>query len=411
VTQPGPDPAARDDRSGLPLAGMRVLDLATFLAAPFCGTLLADFGAEVVKVEDPGEGDSLRTLGQRQDDESLWWLQEGRNKLAITCNLREPRGQELIREIAAECDIVLENFRPGTMEKWGLGYEALAAANPKLVMVRVSAFGQSGPYSEKPGFGRIAQAFSGITYLSGFPDRPPVVPGSAAVADYTAGLFAAFGALVAVRAAEETGTGQVVDVSLFESTFRFLDTLAIDFAQVGVVRERNGVSAPHAAPHSHYETADGGWIAIACTNDRMFARLATAMGRPDLSEDPRFATGPGRVAAREELDEIVIAFCRSLPRDELFERLEHHQVPCGPIHSIADIFADPQYAARETIVTVDDAETGPLTMPGVQPRLSATPGRIRHAGPSVGRDNAAVYGRLLGLDEAALAAYRADGVV
>lgn len=399
------------DRDDAPLRGMRVLDLATFLAAPFCGTLLGDFCAEVVKVEDPQRGDSLRTLGQRWKDESLWWLQEARNKLMITCNMRDERGQDLIRKLSSEADIVLENFRPGTMERWNLGYEELAADNPKLVMVRVSAFGQNGPLRERPGFGRIAQAFGGMTYLAGFPDRAPVVPGSAAVADYTAGLFAAFGAMVAARAAEHTGRGQVVDVSLFESVFRMLDTLAVDFAQAGIVRERAGVSAPHAAPHSHYESGDGHWIAIACTNDRMFGRLAAALGRPELADDPRFATGPDRVAAREELDEYVGAFCRSLPRDELLARLEDTEVPCGPIYSIADAFADEQYAARETIVTVEDPEIGELTMTGVQPRLARTPGVIRHAGRALGRDNAEVYGRLLGIDAEQLASYQAAGVV
>jgi crotonobetainyl-CoA:carnitine CoA-transferase CaiB-like acyl-CoA transferase len=395
----------------LPLAGMRVIDLATFLAAPFCGTLLADFGAEVVKIEDPERGDSLRTLGQRWQGESTWWLQEGRNKEMITCNLRDERGQELVRRLCADADIVLENFRPGTMERWNLDYERLAEQNPKLVMVRVSAFGQTGPLRERPGFGRIAQAFGGITYLAGFPDRPPVVPGSAAVADYTAGLFAAFGAMVAARGAEQSGRGQVVDVSLFESVFRMLDTLAIDYAQVDVVRERAGVTAPHAAPHSHYQCQDGSWIAIACTNDRMFGRLAAAMGRPDLAEDPRFASGPERVAEREELDGYVSGFCTSLPREELLRRLEDAEVPCGPIYSIADAAADPQYEARETIVTYQDPDLGELTMTGVQPRLSETPGTIRHAGRPLGRDNDEVYGRLLGLDAEELASYRQAGVI
>jgi crotonobetainyl-CoA:carnitine CoA-transferase CaiB-like acyl-CoA transferase len=405
------EPSGNPEGSPLPLEGMRVVDLATFLAAPFCGTLLADFGAEVVKIEDPERGDSLRTLGQRWKGESTWWLQEGRNKEMITCNLRDERGQELARRLCADADVVLENFRPGTMERWNLGYERLAADNPKLVMVSVSAFGQTGPLRERPGFGRIAQAFGGITYLSGFPDRPPVVPGSAAVADYTAGLFAAFGAMVALRGAEQTGRGQVVDVSLFESVFRMLDTLAIDYAQADVVRERAGVTAPHAAPHSHYECADGAWIAIACTNDRMFSRLAGAIGRPELAEDPRFATGPDRVERREELDGYVSEFCRLLPREELLPRLEDAEVPCGAIYSIADAFADEQYAARETIVSYEDPELGELTMSGVQPRLSETPGRIRHAGRALGRDNEEVYGRLLGLDAATLEQYREAGVI
>jgi crotonobetainyl-CoA:carnitine CoA-transferase CaiB-like acyl-CoA transferase len=393
------------------LEGLRVIDLATFLAAPFCGTLLADFGAEVVKIEDPERGDSLRALGQRWKGEGTWWLQEGRNKETITCNLRDERGQELVRRLCADADIVLENFRPGTMERWHLGYEELSAANPKLVMVRVSAFGQDGPLREQPGFGRIAQAFGGITYLSGFPDRPPVVPGSAAVADYTAGLFAAFGAMVAYRSAQETGSGQVVDVSLFESVFRMLDTLAIDFAQAGIVRERAGVSAPHAAPHSHYDCGDGAWIAIACTNNRMFERLAGAIDQPGLAADPRFATGPDRVAHRDELDAHVSDFCRSMPREEVLARLEEHEVPSAPIYSIADAFADAQYKAREAIVTYGDPELGELTMTGVQPRLSDTPGRIRHAGRPLGADNDEVYGRLLGLDAQTISDYREAGVI
>ncbi len=396
---------------GGPLGGLRVIDVATFIAAPFCATLLAEFGAEVVKVEDPGNGDSLRKIGEQYRGEGLWWLQESRNKLGVTCNLRDPRGQDLLVRLAADADVLVENFRPGTMEAWGLGYDRLAAVNPGLIMVRVSAYGRTGPNAPKAGFGRVAQAFGGLTYLAGFPDRPPIIPGSATLADYVAGLFAAFATLVAKEHRDRTGEGQEIDVSLFESIFRLLDTVAIAHETLGLVRERTGSDVPHAAPHSHYPTADGKWIAIACTNDKMFGRLAVAMARPELADDPRFRTVADRVGRREEIDALVIEFTSGLALDELMVVLDRHEVPAGPIYSIREIFEDPHYLARETLLAMTDERVGQVRVPNVVPRLSRSPGEIRHLGPDLGRDNDLVYGEWLGLGEAELAGLRADGVI
>jgi crotonobetainyl-CoA:carnitine CoA-transferase CaiB-like acyl-CoA transferase len=393
------------------LAGLRVLDLATFIAAPFCAGLLAEFGAEVVKVEDPSAGDSLRRLGETYRGEPLWWLQESRNKLAITCNLRTERGQELIRRIAATADVVVENFRPGTLERWNLGYDRLAAENPALILVRVSAYGQTGPSASKAGFGRVAQAFGGLTYLTGFPDRPPALPGSATLADYAAGLFAAFATLVAKQHCDRTGQGQVIDVSLFESIFRLLDTLAIAHDTLGIVRERSGFEAPHAAPHSHYPTGDGKWVAIACTNDKIFARLCAAMERPELATDPRFLTVSSRVEHRDAIDEIVIEFTGSRIAGDLVEHLDRFEVPVSPIYSIADAVADPHYLAREALVEVDDDRVGTVRLPNVVPRLSRSPGSIRYLGRGLGADNELVYRDWLGLGFEELAGLRAEGVI
>ena len=270
--------------SSKPLADLKVLDLGTFVAAPFCATMLAEFGAEVIKIEAPGTGDSLRTLGVEHEGVSLFWLQESRNKHAVTCNLREPEGQEVIRDFVRNgYNVIVENFRPGTLERWGLGYEDLSAIDPSLIMGRISGYGQDGPNRDLPGFGRIAHAFSGLTYLCGFPELPPANPGSATIADYLSGLFVAFGVLVADRARKTSGRGQVIDLALYESIFRILDSLAITYSVTGQVRERVGTATALAAPHNHYPTKDGRWVAIACTNDRIFKRLAQLMDQPELT--------------------------------------------------------------------------------------------------------------------------------
>src|SRR5262245_47309450 len=267
-----------------------------------CATLLGDFGAEVIKVEQPGLGDDLRRLGRQAAGVSLWWLSDARNKKSITCNLREPAGQALIRRLCRGVDVVAENFRPGTLERWGLGYEALRAENPGLVMVRISAFGQTGPYRERPGFGRIAAAMGGISYLSGYPDRPPVTPGTPTIPDYLAGALAAFGTLAALEARRRTGEGQVVDLGLYEPMLRMLDELIPVHGATGYVRERIGSGTEYVVPHNHYRARDGRWLAIACTNDRMFERLASAMGRPELARE--FSTMTVRLARRGELDAL-----------------------------------------------------------------------------------------------------------
>ena len=393
------------------LSGLTVLDLATFVAAPFCSTLLGEFGAEVIKVEQPGVGDDLRRLGRTAAPGlSYWWLAESRNKKSVTCNLRAPEGQALIKRLAAGADVVTENFRPGTLERWNLGYESLRAANQGLVLVRISGFGQSGPYADRPGFGRIAAAMSGITYLGGFPDRPPVTPGTPTIPDYLAGLMGAFGALVALEHRHRTGQGQVVDVGLYEPILRMLDEMIPVYAATGHVRERIGSGTEYVVPHNHYATRDGSWIAIACTNDRMFERLLRAMERPDLL--PRYHTMPERLRLRDELDALVAAWVGGSTAREVRRRLDAAEVPNSLVCSVRDLFEDPHVKARENIVTVQSPLGGLLSMVGIVPKLSLTPGAIDFAGPpEVGQHNEEIYCGRLGLSQEELAALRARGVI
>ena len=383
--------------SSTPLRNLKVLDLGTFIAAPFCATMLAEFGAEVIKIEVPGKGDSLRTLGAERDGVPLFWLQELRNKHAMTCNLRERAGQEIVRDFVRNgYNVVVENFRPGTLESWGLGYKDLSAIDPSLIMGRISGYGQDGPNRDLPGFGRIAQAFGGLTYLCGFPDRPPANPGSATIADYLSGLFVAFGVLVADHERAATGKGQVIDVALYESIFRILDSLAITYSVTGLVRERLGTATALAAPHNHYPTRDGRWIAIACTNDRIFKRLAELMGRPGLTSDSRFANERARVGNREAIDAIVEQWTRTMDSAPLNAALREAEIPSSPIYSIGDIFADPQYELRGDLVCVTHPRLGEIRMPAVTPRLSATPGKIAWLGRDLGEDTDKLLSQALG---------------
>lgn len=395
-----------------PLSDIRVLDVATFVAAPFCGTIMSDFGAEVIKVEQPGSGDSLRRFGtQTECGDTLVWLSEARNRKSVTLDLRRAEGAELFRDMVKHSDVVLENFRPGTMEKWGLGYEALAEINPKLVMLRVSAYGQTGPMREKPGFARIAHAFSGLAYLSGEPGRPPVVPGSTSLADYMTGLFGAVGVMVALRHAEQTGCGQVIDIGLYESIFRVLDELAPSYGRSGFKRERMGADTVNIVPHSHYETADGAWVALACSNDRMWERLSEAMVRPELAKDERYATLVARNDRRAEVNAMVAQWVASLPVADVLSRCEAADAPCSKLLDIADIFEDPQYAARGNLLKVNDDRVGELVVPGPLPHMSRTPPRFNHTGPALGTSTAAVLHDLLGLTPDRIAALAASGVV
>ena len=394
------------------LDGLTVLDCATFVAAPFCCTLLGEFGATVIKVEQPGLGDDLRRLGRRAaSGQPDWWLVESRNKKSITCNLRAAEGQALLKRLAASADVLAENFRPGTMERWGLGWEDLRAVNPGLVMVRISAFGQTGPARERPGFGRIAAAVSGASYLSGYPDRPPVSPGTPTIPDYLAGAFGALGALIALRHRESTGEGQVVDIGLYEPMLRMLDELIPVYGATGYVRERIGSATEYVVPHNHYPTRDRGWIAIACTNDRMFERLAVkAMGQPPLVSE--FPTMAARLARRDEVDAAVARWVAALDATEALARLDAAEVPCSRVASVRDIFDDAQVRARGNILERPSPLGGLLQMVGVVPRLSVTPGEVRHAGPlEIGADNEEIYCGRLGLSRDELAALRAKNVV
>ncbi|MGE3267339.1 MAG: CaiB/BaiF CoA transferase family protein [Chloroflexota bacterium] len=391
------------------LNGLRVLDLATFIAGPFCGGLLAEYGADVIKVEQPGVGDSLRELGQKAKGRGLFWALEARGRRSITLNLREARGQQLALQLIAQSDIVIENFRPGTLERWNLGFEQMQAVNPGVILVRVSAYGQTGPYASRPGFGRIAQAFGGLTYLAGYPDRPPVNPGSATLADYAAGLFSTTAALAALDHRRRTGEGQQIDISLYESIFRLCDVLALEYDALGQVRERKGSNA-HAAPHNHYPTGDDKWIAIACTNDRLYRRLNGVMGEAGFGDDPSLATMGQRAARRDELDERVSAWTQQHTLAELRDLLDAAEVPNAPISSIADIVAEPHIQARGTLTTIDDPEIGPVLMPAPVPRFSATPARVPRPAPLLGEHNAEVY-ESLGLSADNLADLKAAGII
>ena len=397
----------------LPLAGIRVLDAATFVAAPFAATIMAEFGAEVIKIENPSGGDPWRHYGTptEQDGDTLAWLSEARNKTSVPLDLRVSEGQDVFRRLAAQADVLCENFRPGTLEGWGLGPEALQELNPGLITLRVSGFGQTGPYAQRPGFARIAQAFGGLTHLAGMPDGPPVTPGSTSLADYATGLYGAIGVLLALRSRDRTGRGQVVDIALYESIFRLLDELVPAYGATGVVRGREGIGTRLACPHGHFPTGDGSWVAIACTSDKMFERLAGVMGRPELAAPDRYATAAQRIADREAVDGLVADFTRAHPREEVLRRCEEGHVPCGPINTVADIFADPQFAARGNLVPVDVPGVGEVVVPGTLPALSETPGRIDHLGPPLGDGTDAVLGGLLGLSAAEIARLRDEGIV
>jgi crotonobetainyl-CoA:carnitine CoA-transferase CaiB-like acyl-CoA transferase len=394
------------------LDGLTVLDCATFVAAPFCCTLLGEFGATVIKIEQPGVGDDLRRLGRRAaSGQPDWWLVESRNKKSITCNLRVPEGQALLKRLVSSADVLAENFRPGTMERWGLGWEDLRAVNSRLIMVRISAFGQTGPARERPGFGRIAAAVSGASYLSGHPDRPPVSPGTPTIPDYLAGTFGAFGALTALRHRDRTGEGQVVDIGLYEPMLRMLDELIPVYGATGYVRERIGSATEYVVPHNHYATRDGGWIAIACTNDRMFERLAVkAMARPELV--PEYPTMAARLARRDEVDQAVGHWVAALDAEEALRRLDAAEVPCSRVASVRDIFQDSQVRVRGNVISVPSPLGGLLHMAGVVPHLSLTPGNVRHAGPlAVGADNEEIYCGRLGISREDLAGLRGRGIV
>jgi len=394
-----------------PMDGVRVLDVATFIAAPYTASILGEFGAEVIKVEQPGGGDPFRRFGTQtaQDDCSLAWLSEARNKKSVTLNLREPEGAELFKRLAQKSDVVCENFRPGTLEKWGLGWDELKAVNPGLVLLRISGYGQTGPYRDRPGFARIAHAVGGLTYLAGLPGETPVTPGSTSLGDYMSGLYGAVGVLMALRHREATGEGQVVDIGLYESVFRVLDEIAPRYEAKGFVREPEGTGTVNACPHGHFPTGDNKWLAIACTTDKMFERLCQAMDRADLF-DP-YGEQAERLANRDAVNREVEAWTRSMPRDQVMATCVEHQVPAGAINTIADIFADPHFQARANLTQVPVEGIGDVTVPAAFPKMSQTPPRIDHLGPPLGNANGEVYGSLLGLSDAELAALTERGII
>lgn len=391
---------------------IRILDVSSFLAGPYCSTQLAEFGAEVWKVELPKMDDALRRFGTITDSgDSLPWLSECRNKKSITLDMRTPEGAAIIKRLVGMVDVMVENFQPGTLEKWGLGWETLREINPRLVMVRISGYGQTGPYRDRPGFGRIGNAFGGLSFLAGYPDRAPVTPGSATIPDYLTGLYGALGVMFALKARERTGRGQLIDIGLYESIFRILDELAPAYALKGYVRQRMGPGTVNVVPHSHYPTRDGRWLAIACTNDKIYQRLAEAMGTPEKGEPQNWGTLAHRERDREQVDADVTQWTMQHDRAELLSICEQAQVPCGPVYSIDEIFEDPHYAARGNILRVQDDRVGELAIPNLVPRLSDTPGRVKWLGPRKGEHNDEVYKGLLGMADDELARLREAGVL
>jgi succinyl-CoA:(S)-malate CoA-transferase subunit B len=395
-----------------PLDHLKVIDVSSFLAGPFCSTQLAEFGADVVKLELPGVGDALRRFGTITPcGDSLPWLSECRNKKSATLDLRKPEGAELLKALIKDADVLVENFQPGTLEKWNLGWDVLKEVNPRLIMVRISGYGQTGPYSGRPGFGRIGNAFGGLSYLAGYPDRPPVTPGSATIPDYMAGLYGALGVLLALQALAKTGRGQVVDIGLYEPIFRILDELAPAYKMKGYVRQRMGPGTVNVVPHSHYPTKDGRWVAIACTSDKIFERLALAMGVPEFGGAGKWGTIAQREAERAQVDEYVGAWSSQYTRDDVLRHCEEHQVPCGPVYAIDEIFEDPQYASRGNIAHFKDERVGEYSVPNVVPRLTDTPGGIDRLGPALGEHNDEIYRQRLGLSEERIQELMRAGVI
>ena len=394
-----------------PLSGIRVLDLGTFVAGPFCTTILGEFGAEVIKVEPPGTGDSLRRFGTPSAcGDTLMWLNESRNKKCVTLNLRDARGQRVLKDLIRQSDVVVENFRPGVIDRWGIGWEDIRKLNPRTILVQISAYGQEGPYRNRPGFARVAHAFSGLAYLAGEPGRIPVTPGSTSLADYGSGMYAAIGVLLALRAREVTGVGQRVDLALYESMFRVLDEMVPVYQQTGKVRERQGADTVNVVPHSHYHTADGKWVAIACTNDKIFARLAVVAGQPELADDQAWGRVQARLEQRDDVNAWVASWAETLTCADLLAACDAGGVPAATLYSVADIFEDPQYRLRENITTVD-SRIGPLAVQNVIPRLSDTPGSIEWLGEPLASHNEAIFGQLLGMSQQELAELEAANVI
>ena len=394
-----------------PLTGVQVLDISTMIAAPFGATLLADLGAEVTKIEHP-TGDSLRSVGPWKGEESLRWPGISRNKKSVTLNINSEKGKEIFLRLIKDVDILIENFRPGTMEKWGLGYDILKEVNSNLIMVRISGYGQTGPYREKAGFGTPGTAFSGHTYLQGYPDRPPVTP-SYSLLDYVTGIYVAFASVSALyhRDTHEEAEGQVVEMGLYESIFRMMDFLVAEFDQNNVVRGRSPGLAGHSSPAGTYETKDNKFIVLVCSSDATFNRLAEAMNRTDMLENERYYTNSVRLQNDKEVQKIVSDFIKQLNIDELQEKLDSHGVPMSPILSIEDIFNDPQYAARENIVEVEHPRLGKMKVPGVVPKFSETPGSIRHRAPELGEHNEEILGNRLGLTEDEMVELKQKGII
>jgi formyl-CoA transferase len=405
--------AARETGGPGPLAGVRVIELGMLLAGPFTGRLLGDMGAEIIKIEPPGQPDPLREWGKaRYEGRSLWWPVQSRNKKCCTLNLRTEKGQELLRELAKQSDVLTENFRPGTLEKWNLAPERLWEANPRLVIARISGYGQTGPYASRAGFASVAEAMGGIRSINGFPGEPPPRI-HISLGDSLAGMFAAQGVLAALYQRDVLGgRGQVVDVSLMEACFALLESTVTEYDRLGIVRGPGGTGLKGVAPSNIFKSRDDKWIVIAANADNVFSRLCEAMGRPELADDPRFDTHLARGDHQEEIEQIVAEWAGARDAAEIDQVLNEAGVICGPIYTIADIFDDPQFRAREMLLKHDDPEFGEYLGPGIVPKFSDTPCDVRWSAPwEEGSHNRDVYGALLGLSDDQLAELKAEGVL
>lgn len=394
-----------------PLHGVRVIELGQLLAGPFCGQLLADFGAEVIKVEPPGVGDPMREWGrEKAHGKTLWWPLIARNKKSITCDLRTEQGQAIIKSLVGKADVLLENFRPGTLEKWNLGPDVLKAINPRLVLVRVSGYGQTGPYSSRAGFGSIGEAMGGLRYVCGDPSTAPSRVGIA-IGDTLAAMHAALGTVMALFARERIGRGQIVDSAIYEAVLNFMESIVIEYDQAGYIRERSGPILPNIAPSNVYPTADGLDILIGANQDSVFRRLCQAMQRPELADDERYATHWARGSHQKELDDLIADWTRTLKAADLLALMEQHGVPAGGIYRAPEMMADPHFQARQAIVRVPHPELGEVAMQNVAPRLSETPGSVRHCGPALGEHTEEVLATLLGMPTEQVAQLKTAGVV
>ncbi|MDP6391460.1 MAG: CoA transferase [Arenicellales bacterium] len=409
-----PERTKTDERLKGPLAGVRVIEMGQLVAGPFVGSRMADFGAEVIKVETPGNGDAMRAWGHhRYKDRGLWWPVLARNKKSVSANLRESRGQDLVRRLIETADVLVENFKPGTLEKWGLAPSALHEINPGLVIARVSGYGQTGPYADRPGFASVGEAMGGLRYINGFPDQPPPRMGIS-LGDTLAGMFAAQGVLMALywRDTVGKGRGQVIDASITESCFAMMESALSEYDKVGFVREPSGTGLANVSPSNIFPTSDGKWVVIAANLNPMFKRLCDAMEQPELADDPRYSTHQARGQNGDELDSLIADWTRELSAAELDERLDKHGVVSGPIYSIEDIVNDPHYQARDMICRFQDKELGEIAVPGFVPKLSETHSEIAWLGPSeVGAHNEEVYCGMLGLSEDDLKELENDGII
>ncbi|WP_397414885.1 CaiB/BaiF CoA transferase family protein [Phenylobacterium sp.] len=394
-----------------PLAGLVVIEMGTLIAGPFCGQILGDFGAEVIKIEDPKVGDPMRQWGRSLPKGlSPWWPVIGRNKKSVGLDLRKPEGQALAKTLIAKADVVIENFRPGAMEKWGLGYDVLSKDNPGLIMARISGFGQTGPYSQRAGYGLIGEAMGGLRYVTGEPDRPPARAGIS-IGDSLAAMHAVMGVTMALHHRSQTGKGQVIDAALYESVLGVMENLITEYDITGYVRERSGSVLPGIAPSNAYPCANGEMILIGGNGDNVYARLTEAMGRPDLKTDPKFVDHASRGVNQTELDEIIAAWTATHDLGDLLAKLEGHGVPSSRVYRAPDMLEDPQFAARDAIVTVNHGVFGPIRMQNAFPKLSATPGRVRWPGPALGEHTEAVLAERGGCTPDRIAALRASGVI